>query len=226
MRRTTVAPVVRAARVARSAPTCPVLTWTEVDTPRWVTGMPASAGTEKAEVMPGTTETSTPARRQAWTSSPPRPKTYGSPPLRRTTAQAPEGAVDEDRVDLGLRHGVVRRALADVDDLDVGRQPVEQCRRAEPVGDDDVGRGQGLEPGERDEPGVARTAPDEGHAPASGTASAQVDLARGHVEREGVAHAGRPARVGVSHRDDAEDEVAVGARGDASAPCRPGRRRR
>ena len=226
MRRTTVAPVVRAARVARSAPTCPVLTWTEVDTPRWVTGMPASAGTEKAEVMPGTTETSTPAQTAGVDLLATAAEDVRVAALEADDGQAPEGAVDEDRVDLGLGNGVVRRALADVDDLDVGRQPVEQWGRAEPVGDDDVGRGQGLEPGERDEPGVARTAPDEGHAPATGPASAQVDLARGDVEREGVAHPGRPARVGVSHRDDAEDEVAVGARGDASAPCRPGRRRR
>ncbi len=75
MRRTTVAPAVRAPSIAGSAPAWPEVTSTEVATPRWVTGMPASAGTEKAEVMPGTTSTSTPATRQACTSSPPRPKT-------------------------------------------------------------------------------------------------------------------------------------------------------
>ena len=53
--------------------------------PRWVTGIPAKAGTATALVTPGTTWTGTPARAQARASSPPRPKTNGSPPLSRTT---------------------------------------------------------------------------------------------------------------------------------------------
>ena len=53
--------------------------------PRWVTGIPALAGTATALVTPGTTVTGTPARAQASASSPPRPKTNGSPPLSRTT---------------------------------------------------------------------------------------------------------------------------------------------
>ena len=52
---------------------------------RWVSGMPAMAGTEIALVMPETTSASTPASRQKASSSPPRPKMYGSPPLSRTT---------------------------------------------------------------------------------------------------------------------------------------------
>src|SRR5437763_1362260 len=47
--------------------------------------MPAAAGTATAEETPGTTSTSAPAAAQAATSSPPRPNTNGSPPLRRTT---------------------------------------------------------------------------------------------------------------------------------------------
>ena len=43
--------------------------------PRCVTGIPASAGTDTAEVTPGMTRTGTPASRQASHSSPPRPKT-------------------------------------------------------------------------------------------------------------------------------------------------------
>ena len=54
-------------------------------TSRWVTGIPAAAGTEMALVTPEITRTGTPAFTQAATSSPPRPKTYGSPPLSRTT---------------------------------------------------------------------------------------------------------------------------------------------
>ena len=54
-------------------------------TSRCVTGIPAAAGTEMALVTPEITVTGTPAGTHAATSSPPRPKTNGSPPLRRTT---------------------------------------------------------------------------------------------------------------------------------------------
>ena len=122
------APAASAAIDAASAPTCPEDTCTDVATPRCVTGMPASAGTLNAEVMPGTTDTSTPARRHACTSSPPRPKTYGSPPLKRTTVSPCRARSTRIALISVLRHRVVGRALADVDDLDVGRQPVEQRR--------------------------------------------------------------------------------------------------
>ena len=68
-----------------SGATWPETTVNSCATPRCVTGMPASAGTEIELVMPGTTEHGTPASAQASTSSKPRPKTYGSPPLSRTT---------------------------------------------------------------------------------------------------------------------------------------------
>ena len=69
---------------------CPGGRWPEITvkscaTPRWVTGMPARAGTAIGLVSPGTTVTGTPAARQASTSSKPRPKTKLSPPLNRTT---------------------------------------------------------------------------------------------------------------------------------------------
>ena len=54
-------------------------------TPRWVSGMPASSGTATLLLIPGTTLHSTPASTQASSSSPPRPKMNGSPPLSRTT---------------------------------------------------------------------------------------------------------------------------------------------
>jgi len=56
-------------------------------TSRWVTGMPAAAGTEMALLTHGMTVTGMPAARQAMTSSPPRPKTNGSPPFSRTTVR-------------------------------------------------------------------------------------------------------------------------------------------
>src|SRR5215472_6488443 len=67
--------------------TCPASTQKPWLIPRWVTGMPAAAGTEVALVIPGTTSTGTPAARHASTSSRPRPNTNGSPPLSRTTAR-------------------------------------------------------------------------------------------------------------------------------------------
>ena len=54
-------------------------------TPRWVTGIPATAGTAIGLVSPGITVTGTPASRHASTSSNPRPNTKLSPPLNRTT---------------------------------------------------------------------------------------------------------------------------------------------
>ena len=65
----------------------PVTTANEDERPRWVTGIPAAAGTATADETPGTTSTGMPAPRQASTSSPPRPKTKGSPPLSRTTSR-------------------------------------------------------------------------------------------------------------------------------------------
>ena len=64
---------------------CPETTTNSWVRPRWVTGMPASAGTATALVTPGTTSTGTPAATHASSSSIPRPKTNGSPPLSRTT---------------------------------------------------------------------------------------------------------------------------------------------
>ncbi len=63
----------------------PVTIVTLVDAPRCVTGMPAYAGAAIALVMPGTTSNGTPAAMHASASSPPRPKTKGSPPFNRTT---------------------------------------------------------------------------------------------------------------------------------------------
>ena len=74
----TVAPGCEGSRCAETIATSWVM-------PRCVSGIPASAGTATALVTPGTTSNGTPAATQASASSPPRPKTYGSPPLSRTT---------------------------------------------------------------------------------------------------------------------------------------------
>src|SRR5439155_18633802 len=64
---------------------CPVTTAKADASRRWVTGIPAAAGTAIADVTPGTTRNATPAARRASHSSAPRPNTKGSPPLSRTT---------------------------------------------------------------------------------------------------------------------------------------------
>mmetsp|Transcript_71786 Transcript_71786/g.149936 ORF Transcript_71786/g.149936 Transcript_71786/m.149936 type:complete len:203 (-) Transcript_71786:425-1033(-) len=63
----------------------PVMNTTRFATPRCVTGIPAARGPARAEEMPGITLGSKPRRRNSITSSPPRPKTNGSPILRRAT---------------------------------------------------------------------------------------------------------------------------------------------
>ena len=89
MRMTTVPPTWATASqsVASSSPgrRCPVTMVTAAASPRCVTGTPAKAGAATAELMPGTTSNATPASCNPSASSPPRPKTYGSPPFRRTT---------------------------------------------------------------------------------------------------------------------------------------------
>jgi len=64
---------------------CPVKNLTLVATPRWVSGIPSSAAIPEAEVIPGITSTLIPCCCRKSISSPPLPKTRGSPPFSRTT---------------------------------------------------------------------------------------------------------------------------------------------
>ena len=63
----------------------PVTNVTACAMSRCVSGICADAAHPSADEIPGTTSTSMPAARSASTSSPPRPKMKGSPPLSRTT---------------------------------------------------------------------------------------------------------------------------------------------
>ena len=74
-------------------------------------------------------------------------------------------AVDEQRVDLGLRVRRVPRALAHVDQLGVRACLVQQLGADQAVVHDDVGRPEQLEPARGDEPGIAGAAADEVHGP-------------------------------------------------------------
>ena len=58
----------------------------------------AQAGAATADVTPGTTSKGTPIAARAWASSPPRPKTKGSPPLSRTTQRPWEAAATSVRL--------------------------------------------------------------------------------------------------------------------------------
>ena len=83
---------------------------------------------------PGTTRTATPAATQASISSPPRPKTNGSPPLSRTTDLPVPGPADHQLLDRGLgdrdggrescRRRSARRPAASSARSSVGGQPV------------------------------------------------------------------------------------------------------
>ena len=80
-------PGVRASAAASSRSTsCAAKAVTADETPRWVTGMPADAGTDASDETPGMTSNGTPASASASASSPPRPNMNGSPPLSRTTS--------------------------------------------------------------------------------------------------------------------------------------------
>ncbi len=71
------------------------------------------------------------------------------------------GPVDEDRVDLLLGPGAGGRTLAYMDDLRVGRRGVEQDGRGEPVDHDHVGGREQLTTTHSQQPGIARTSPDQ-----------------------------------------------------------------
>ena len=95
--------------------------------------------------------TGTPAAAQASTSSKPRPKTKLSPPLKRTTRLPARARSTMTSLMSSCDAERPRGQLGDVDQLDVRAELVEQLARGEPVGDDDVGRGERVAGGDGDE---------------------------------------------------------------------------
>ena len=142
---------------------CPETTVNSCATPRWVTGMPAAAGAATALVTPGTTVTGTPAAAHASASSPPRPKTYGSPPLSRTTNRPCRARSTRIALISSWARGRAVGDLRRVDQLGVRAQLVEQQAGGEPVGDHDVGRGEQPAALDGDQLRVARAAADQRH---------------------------------------------------------------
>src|SRR5699024_566957 len=97
----------------------------------------------------------------------PAPEDEGVPAFEADYAATAEGLFDEDLADPALRHRVVARLLADVDDLRVEglapllRELVEDRARTEAVGDDDIGRFQGAHTGHGQQAEVAGAGADE-----------------------------------------------------------------
>ena len=71
-------------------------------------------------------------------SSPPRPKTNGSPPLRRTTSRPRARQADERGIDVRLWRGRAVAGLADVEAKRALRDEVEHARADEAIVDDGV----------------------------------------------------------------------------------------
>ena len=72
-------------------------------------------------------------------------------------------ALDQQLVDLLLRHGRGARRLADVDELRATRREVEQHARCQPVVDNHVGAPEQLLAASRQQTGITRAGADEVH---------------------------------------------------------------
>jgi hypothetical protein len=112
------------------------------------------------ELMPGTISNGTPAAASSAASSPPRPKIIGSP-LEADHAAAGLGFLDDERIDLILRHRVILRALADVDLATLRLCPLEQFGIDEGIVNEHVGALDEFLGTERDEADVTRSGANE-----------------------------------------------------------------
>ena len=131
-----------------------------------------SAGAAMALDSPGTTSNGTPAAARASASSPPRPKTNGSPPLRRTTrlprraARTSSAWIVSCRVERpagALAHGEALRA----------RRELQRLAADERVVEDEVRLGERARGAQRQQLGVARARADQRDVAAHPAASVQ-----------------------------------------------------
>ena len=110
--------------------------------------------------MPGTTSNGMPASSRAWASSPPRPNTNGSPPLRRTTRR-PARASSTSSVEISScgtgRPGRLPTSISSA----VGGTSAEHAVADERVVHDDVGGGQQARRLDRQQVRVAGPGPDQ-----------------------------------------------------------------
>ena len=189
--------------------TCPDTTTISWATPRWLTGTSATAGTAKALVTPGTTVTGTPASAQARTSSKPRPKTYGSPPLSRTTNRPARACSTSSSL---IRSWFIARPYGIFDasmTSTCGRELVEQVAGAEPVGDDDVRAGQQPPPAHGDQLRVAGAAADQRDAGPDGFGVHPVHRHDPRLQRldQRRAHGGGAPRAAAGEHADGQPVV-------------------
>ena len=163
--------------------------------------MPGGPGTAIALVTPGTTSTGTPAATHASTSSIPRPKTNGSPPLSRTTTRPARACSTSSRLISSCAIDRPPGTLAASMTVDLGAELVEQRQRCQPVGDHDVGLGERGPAAHRDQARVAGATADQDHPPGPWAPGRRCGRELGGCD-EGVAHGGGARRVAVGvHRD-------------------------
>ena len=98
--------------------------------------------------------------------------------------------LDQDLVDPLLRGELAARDLGDVDDYDARRGLVEYGQRSQPVADDHVGGLDGLQTGQGQQPGIARTAADQGDQPVAAGGHGQGAVGGGSDENAVLAGRG------------------------------------
>ena len=162
-------------------------------------------------VTPGTTSNSIPRPRSVSASSPPRPKTNGSPPLSRTTLRPARRPLGDQRLDLLLLERVASRLLADVDELGVVAGAVERAGRDQAVVEDHVGGRDQLERARRHQPGIAGAGADEIGDAGPGAAAEPVRVAH---ERTSASQARERSRISPA--------PAASIRSASAAPSAPG----
>ncbi len=168
--------------------------------------MPAYAAAPSAAVIPGTTSKGMPLADSESISSPPRPKTNGSPPLRRSTRLPACASSTNSALIASCRIVCRARCFAHVDLLRARRQQREDLGRDQVVVERHVGALDELHRADGEEVRFARSGADE------------IDLAAASAPFRGQCPCTRGRRAGgrgARHRDYA---VAFGSP-DAGPPC-------
>ena len=105
----------------------------------------------------GTISNSKPALRSSSASSPPRPKTNGSPPFQPRHNFPFARLLDKQRIDLILRKRVFFRHFARKDNFRIGSRMLQERRIHQIVVDDHLGELDAFQAAHRDQAGVARS---------------------------------------------------------------------
>ena len=170
MRTTSVPPTAASAFQSTVDAGSPGATWPDTTvnawtTPRCVTGMPAAPGTAIALVTPGTTSTGDPGRDAGLHLLHPAAEDVRVAALEPDHDPPGPCVLDEQPVDLLLRHRPPAGHLGGVDDRHLGGELVQQGQRRQPVGDHHVRLGERGAAAQREQAGVAGAAADQDHPP-------------------------------------------------------------